>query len=126
MEFKNMIAGIGFKSKVTITSFNEVLEKYIKKYSAFTIATSKEKAKNDVFLKFVITNHLKLIRVDEDAVSNIITPTVSDMSKKFKNVGSFCEAAALVAGGSAFKIICERKISSDRLATIAIAEMDGV
>ena len=126
MEFKNMIAGIGFKSKVTITSFNELLEKYIKKYSAFTIATSKEKAKNDVFLKFVITNHLKLIRVDEDAVSNIITPTVSDMSKKFKNVGSFCEAVALVGGGSASKIICERKISSDKLATIAIAEMDGV
>ena len=49
-----------------------------------------------------------------------------DVSKKFKNVGSFCEAAALVAGGSAFKIICERKISSDGLATIAIAEMDGV
>ena len=121
-----MIAGIGFKSTVTITSFNELLEKYIKKYSAFTIATSEEKAKNEVFLKFVITNHLKLIRVDEDAVSNIITPTVSDMSKKFKNVGSFCEAVALVGGGSASKIICERKISSDRLATIAIAEMDGV
>ena len=121
-----MIAGIGFKSTVTITSFNELLENYIKKYSAFTIATSKEKAENEVFLKFVITNHLKLIRVDEDSVSNIITPTVSDMSKKFKNVGSFCEAAALVGGGSASKIICERKISSDRLATIAIAEMDGV
>ena len=35
-----MIAGIGFKSTVTITSFNELLENYIKKYSAFTIATS--------------------------------------------------------------------------------------
>ena len=72
MELKNMIAGIGFKSTVTITSFNELLENYIKKYSAFTIATSKEKAENEVFLKFVITNRFKLIRVDEDAVSNII------------------------------------------------------
>ena len=57
-----MIAGIGFKSTVTITSFNELFESYIKRYSAFTVATSKEKATNAVFLKFVSTNHLKLIQ----------------------------------------------------------------
>ena len=120
-----MIAGIGFKSTVTITSFNELFESYIKRYSAFTVATSKEKAINAVFLKFVSTNSLKLIQIEEDDIYNIITPTVSHLSMKFKNVGSFCEAAALAAGGTASKIICERKISSDRLATIAIAEMDG-
>ena len=58
-----MIAGIGFKSTVTITSFNELFESYIKRYSAFTVATSKEKAMNAVFLKFVSTNQLKLIQI---------------------------------------------------------------
>ena len=125
MELKNVIAGIGFKSTVTITSFNELFENYLKKYSAFTVATSKEKAKNKAFLQFINANHLKLIQIEEDAISNIITPTDSHLSKKFKNVGSFCEAVALVGGGSASKIVCERKISSDRLATIAIARMDG-
>ena len=120
-----MIAGIGFKSTVTITSFNELFESYIKRYSAFTVATSKEKAMNAVFLRFVSTNRLKLIQIEEDDIYNIITPSVSRLSMKFKNVGSFCEAAALAAGGTASKIICKRKISSDRLATIAIAEMDG-
>ena len=62
-----MIAGIGFKSTVTITSFNELFESYIKRYSAFTVATSKEKAINAVFLKFVSTNRLKLIQIEEDA-----------------------------------------------------------
>ena len=56
-----MIAGIGFKSTVTITSFNELFESYIKRYSAFTVATSKEKAINAVFLKFVST--LSLIHI---------------------------------------------------------------
>ena len=76
-----MIAGIGFRSKVTITSFNELFESYIKRYSAFTVATSKEKATNAVFLKFVNTNHLKLIQIEEDAIYNIITPTFSHLSK---------------------------------------------
>ena len=120
-----MFSGFGFKSTVTITSFNELFESYIKRYDAFTVATSKEKAINAVFKKFIRTNSLKMIQNEQDDIYNIITPTVSHLSMKFKNVGSFCEAAALAAGGTASKIICERKISSDRLATIAIAEMDG-
>ena len=78
-----MIAGIGFKSTVTITSFNELFESYIKRYSAFTVATSKEKATNAVFLKFVNTNHLKLIQIEEAAINNIITPTFSHLTVKF-------------------------------------------
>ena len=81
-----MIAGIGFRSTVTITSFNELFESYIKRYSAFTVATSKEKATNAVFLKFVNTNHLKLIQIEEDTIYNIIcllytSPSPRDMRR---------------------------------------------
>jgi cobalt-precorrin 5A hydrolase len=56
------------------------------------------------------------------ALTGIATPTRSDPSITHRGVGSVAEAVALAAAGPGARIVVTRQISSDRMATCAIAQ----
>ena len=119
-----MIAGFGFQKSVTERSFNDLKNKFMLKYNVSLVATTSEKSKTKAFVDFAQNNNFKIISVSHKDLTGIKTPTQSKNSKKYRDIDCFCEAVALKAAGENSKIIQKRKISDDRLATIAIAEYE--
>ena len=65
---------------------------------------------------------LSVLPIAADRLSRMDTPTRSDLSLIHRGVGSVAEAVALAAAGPGARIIVPRVISSDRMATCAIAQ----
>tara|TARA_B100001250_G_scaffold398652_1_gene407156 strand:+ start:2585 stop:2959 length:375 start_codon:yes stop_codon:yes gene_type:complete len=122
MELFKMIAGFGFQTSVKESSFNDLSEKFMKKYNVSLIATTIEKSQTQAFIDFAKRNNFKIVPVNNKDLQKIATLTKSNASKKYKDTDCFCEAVALVAAGENSKIIHPQEISNDRLATIAIAQ----
>lgn len=116
-----IVAGFGFRAGATVESLHLALERARDGRLSIThLAAPQDKLP----LVEAVAQDLGLpvIGVPPDVLTAIVTPTRSIASLAECGVGSVSEAAALAAAGSGAKLIVHRCISSDRMATCAIAQ----
>lgn len=113
------IAGIGFRADAPVASLREALEMV---GPADGLATIMPKAAADVIVTLAQELNLPLLPVTEAQIKGQNTLTQSPRIQARFGTGSLAEAAALAAAGPGARLLGPRKISTDGMATAAIAE----
>lgn len=116
-----IVAGFGFKKDATLGSLKDAFESACVAASPDAIATPDDKATTEVFRLFSDEIDLPIKAVPADMLTQQNTLTQSLKSLAERGVGSVAEAAALSAAGPGARLMTERHVSADRLATCALA-----
>jgi cobalt-precorrin 5A hydrolase len=117
-----IVAGFGFRKGATTDSFADALAQSGLTPTAF--ATLADKA--DGLRGFAQSRHMPLIEVAGDVAASQTTLTGSEASQTHRSTGSVAEATALAAAGPTARLTGPRSISTDRMATCAIAIGDDL
>lgn len=113
-----VIAGFGCRAGATMESFRTALAATGVRPDG--LAVPEDRA---VFIAaFAEGEGLAVQAISADRLAGLDTPTRSDISLRHRGVGSVAEAVALAAAGPGARIIVARTISSDHMATCAIAQ----
>lgn len=116
-----IVAGFGFSNRATEASLAEAFAALQQRPDR--VATLRTKAESPVFRAFAIAEGLSVYALDEAQISGVETPTLSPRIYARFNTGSVAEAAALVGAGAGARLIQTRYVTTDGLATVALAEM---
>ena len=119
------VAGLGFKSDVTLASLREALVAAGGAAGLAAVATVSDKADADALKELARECGVPIKAVPADVLAGITTSTQSKLITEKFGTGSVAEAAALAAAGPRARLIATRVVSQDRTATAAIAEGDG-
>jgi cobalt-precorrin 5A hydrolase len=119
------VAGLGFKTDVTLASLREALLAVGGPDGLAAVATVSDKANAEALKQLALECGVPIRGVPADVLAKIDTPTRSELIIEKFGTGSVAEAAALAAAGSRARLIATRAVSRDRTATAAIAEGDG-
>ncbi|ULK96903.1 cobalamin biosynthesis protein [Bradyrhizobium sp. I71] len=119
------VAGLGFKSDVTLASLREALATAGGPEGLAAFATVSDKADAEALKQLAQECGVPIKAVPADRLAGIDTPTQSKLVAEKFGTGSLAEAAALAAAGPRARLIATRVVSRDRTATAAIAEGDG-
>ncbi len=121
-----IVAGFGFRNGTTIESLLEALN--ITQYQAQVqaIAAPEDKVELQVFQDLALHLDLPIRPCSEVEIQSQTVSTYSFASEKYRNSGSVSEAVALAAAGQYAHLLKPRNVSSDRMATCAIAKGDWV
>lgn len=119
------VAGLGFKSDVTLASLREALATAGGPEGLAAFATVSDKADAEALKQLARECGVPIKAVSADRLAGIDTPTRSALVMDKFGVGSVAEATALAAAGPRARLIATRVVSRDRAATAAIAEGDG-
>lgn len=114
-----IVAGFGFRAGVSNDSLAEALSLARKGYVPTVFATLQDKA--DDLRGFAKIQRISLIAISPESAEVQLTRTQSSASLTHKSIGSVAEATALAAAGPNARLIGPRSISTDRMATCAIA-----
>ena len=118
-------AGIGFRSAASLSSLQDALQKSIEATDGNAIdalVTEAAKARENVFRELAQVMRMPGMGVTQTDLAQMLTPTQSARIQDKFGTGSLAEAAALVAAGPGARLLAQRVISSDGMATAAIAE----
>jgi len=116
-----IVAGFGFREGATPASLRDALARAgvgLSPPQAF--AAPADKAPRLAPLAREL--HIPLIPIAAAALQEAATPTSSAASLAARQTGSVAEASALAAAGAGARLLAGRHISSDRMATCAIAQ----
>ncbi|WP_167406636.1 cobalamin biosynthesis protein [Bradyrhizobium forestalis] len=119
------VAGLGFRSDVTLASLREALASAGGPEGLTAFATVSDKADAEALKQLARECGVPIKAVPVEALAGIDTPTQSRLIAERFGTGSVAEAAALAAAGRRARLIATRVVSQDRTATAAIAEGDG-
>ena len=124
MEHSQMrVAGVGFRTGVSLESLQEVLSKVEASGGAVSaFATIHKKSDDPRLLALAKARDLPIHAAD---VKGVETPTKSERVMEMHGTGSVAEAAALIVAGIGATITVRRISSADGMATAAIAEVLG-
>ena len=114
-----IVAGFGFRTGASQDSFKDALAQASADHAPSAFATLADKA--DGLRAFAEARCIPLIAVDPIAAQSQQTRTLSAASLAHKFTGSVAEATALAAAGPNARLAGPRAISTDRMATCAIA-----
>lgn len=115
-----IVAGFGFRAGASEDSLRDALVRTGGKPAG--LATVRDKATTEVFEGFARALELPVLCVPDHQLAAQLTLTQSDASHAARETGSVAEAAALAAAGPNARLLAPRVISSDRMATCALAE----
>ncbi|WP_299351280.1 cobalamin biosynthesis protein [uncultured Shimia sp.] len=115
-----IVAGFGFREKATIESLRDALAATGAE-DVEMLAIPLDKSHADCFTALVDELSLPVSRVNSETLRSMDTATQSAASQTHRGTGSVAEACALAAAGSQAELVTHRQVSSDRLATCAIA-----
>lgn len=117
------VAGIGFRSAATVASLRCALDCAIGDGPPVqAVATESGKACAPAFRELAVALSVPALSVSTTDLARMITPTQSRRVQKRFGTGSLAEAAALAAAGPKARLAAARAVSTDNLATAAIAE----
>ncbi|CUH80819.1 cobalt-precorrin 5A hydrolase [Tropicibacter naphthalenivorans] len=116
-----IVAGFGFRKAAGVDSLRDALRRAGQTHAPTHLATAAEKASSAVFQSLAQTLDLPTVAVSQDALQAIETQTHSVAAEARFATGSVAEAAALAAAGPGARLLTPRQISTDRMATCAIA-----
>ena len=119
------IIGIGFRAEADANSLQDALAQLMAaapdtKFDA--IVSEAAKARAPVFRDFALSLGVPGMGVNQSDLAQMITPTQSARIQDKFGTGSLAEAAALAAAGPNARLIVERVVSTDGMATAALAE----
>lgn len=118
-------AGIGFRGAADLVSLQDALQKALSATDGGAVdalVTEAAKAREKVFRELAQVMRVPGMGVTQTDLGQMLTPTQSARIQDKFGTGSLAEAAALVAAGPGARLLAERVISSDGMATAAIAE----
>ena len=121
-----IVAGFGFRSAATSASLRDALDRTGRAPQINRIATAKDKAETGAFQCLARDVGLPAHGIDSALLAAQQTVTVSAASQAARGTGSMAEAAALAAAGPGARIIVPRQISTDGMATCALAERKDI
>ena len=113
-----IVAGFGFRRAASADSLRDALAQTGHRPDA--LATLADKA--DGLAPLASAMALQVIAVSDAAAQSQKPETTSQASQLAKGLDSVAEATALAAAGPGAQLICRRRISTDRMATCAIAK----
>ena len=116
------IAGMGFRDKAGVDSLRSALMAAGGIDGVVALATAAEKAQAQVLIALATELRLPICVIELPALAAVATQTWSDRVASRFGAGSLAEAAALAAAGPAARLLGPRAVSSDGMATAAIAE----
>ncbi|MBB4047153.1 MULTISPECIES: cobalamin biosynthesis protein [Sphingomonas] len=111
-----VIAGFGCRAEATMESFRSALAQTGMRPDSLAVPADR----TAVIAPFA--GGMAVHAIAADLLQGIDTPTRSTVSMAARGVGSVAEAVALAAAGPGARIVVARVISSDRMATCAIAQ----
>ena len=114
-----IVAGFGFRTGASEDSFADALRQATTSHSPQALATIADKTR--WLSQFAYAQSLPLITVAADQLVAQATLTQSATSMARAGTGSVAEATALAAAGPGARLAEPRFISTDRMATCAIA-----
>ncbi|WP_305970658.1 MULTISPECIES: cobalamin biosynthesis protein [unclassified Mameliella] len=120
-----IVAGFGFRSAVSVQALAEALSLAGSGQTVSALATAADKATSPAFAAFARQVGLPVIGIDAATLSAQEVQTQSEASTAARGTGSLAEAAALAAAGPGARLIGRRVVSTDRMATCALAEGEG-
>ena len=119
------VAGLGFRRDATLASLREALRAAGGLTGLVALATVSDKADAPAFKSLARELGLPIKGIPVDILTGIVTATQSELIKSRFGTGSIAEAAAIAAAGRDARLISDRVVSEDRMATAAIAEGNG-
>ncbi len=130
-----MVAGFGFRRGATLASLRDALAQALEvaqlattsAHSVTLLAVAQDKADAHCLQALATDLGLPICAVAPAEVANTPTLTDSDAVRALRGTGSTAEAAALAIaqmhGGPGAQLLHPRSVSTDRLATCAIATL---
>jgi cobalt-precorrin 5A hydrolase len=115
------VAGFGFRKAASAESLIDALRQVRGGHGIDALATLADKSESAVFRSFAEQQNLPVVAVGNSALSAIQTATQSSVSQAARKTGSVAEATALSAAGRGASLLRTRVVSSDRMATCALA-----
>lgn len=116
-----IVAGFGFRTSAGVASLLDAFEQAVGAHQPTHLATPEDKAETDCMRALSNQLQLPIVAVVAEFVSAQDTLTQSSKIIEARGTGSVAEAVALAAAGCGATLVGPRSISSDRLATCAIA-----
>jgi len=118
------VAGLGFRAAAREESLSDALARAGGAAGLTALAVPADKAGAACLAALAARLGLPIRAIPQDALAIAITPTESPRLRVLRGTGSVAEAAALAATGPGARLLGLRAISSDRMATCAIATGD--
>lgn len=116
-----IVAGFGFREGASVEGLRDALTRAGPAGTPSLLATAADKAGAEVFRSFARETALPVRAVPVAELARQATHTQSAASNAAYGTGSVAEAAALAAAGPGARLLGPRVISSDRMATCALA-----
>lgn len=116
-----IVAGLGFSSQASAESLRAAYDLASAGHDVSALATVADKDGHPALAEFADSLNLPLHLLPAEDLAGQRTLTCSPRSRATYGTGSVAEAAALVAAGPSARLLAPRHISTDRLATCAIA-----
>jgi cobalt-precorrin 5A hydrolase len=117
-----IVAGFGFRGAATPASLRDALDRTGRAQQVALIATATDKAATPTFRTLARDLNLPAHGVDSALLAAQQTRTRSAASLAARGTDSMAEAAALAAAGPGARLIVARQVSTDGMATCALAE----
>ena len=116
-----IVAGFGFSTAATAASLRDAFDAAVGDARVSALATAEDKVGHAPLVALAQDLGLPLRGIGSEALESAETLTESSRSQSERATGSVAEAAALAAAGPEARLKAARSISSDRLATCAVA-----
>lgn len=117
-----IVAGFGFRAGATKNSLKNAYDRLGGGADAF--AAPHDKAGALCLRQLAAELGLTVIAIDAETMQAIETPTQAQRVIEKRGTGSVAEACALAAAGAEGRLMAQRHISEDRMATCALAIKD--
>lgn len=117
-----IVAGFGYRAGAGAASLAEA---YAQTGGRADALAAPEDKVGGALAEFAAANGLRVIPVAPPALRAVATPTQSARVRAQRGTGSVAEAAALCAAGPGAELIKTRVVSTDRMATCALAKGAG-
>ena len=116
------VAGLGFREAASVASLRDALAAAGGTEGVVALATVDEKTGALALQALAVELALPIRGVTPATLAAVETQTRSDRVAALFGAGSVAEAAALAAAGPAARLLGQRAVSRDGMATAAIAE----
>lgn len=116
------VAGLGFRDAANVASLRDALARAGGADGLVALATAEAKCSAPCLRELATELALPIRGVEPAALSAAETITRSQRVAALFDTGSVAEAAALAAAGPSARLLAPRVVSSDGMATAAIAE----
>lgn len=119
------VVGIGFRAAATLDSLQDALAQVLlgaPDMQIDAVVSEAAKSREDVFRALAQSLGVPGLGIAQGDLAQMITRTQSKRIQDRFGTGSLAEAAALAAAGPQGKLVVSRVVSTDGMATAALAE----